>query len=61
VLRRKTFFQTRRGLFFVGVSVFSGEVVVLPVKLVFPSRSLGAHNFFDFCGESLGVRNVRTG
>jgi hypothetical protein len=61
VLRRKTFFQAGRGLFFVGISVFSGEVLVLPVKFVFPSRSLRAHDFFDFCDESHGVRNVRTG
>jgi hypothetical protein len=51
VLRRRTFFQTGRGLFFVEISVFSVEVLVLPVKFVFPSRSLRAH----------GVRNVRTG
>jgi hypothetical protein len=61
VLRRRTVFQTRRGLFFVGISVFSGEVLVLPVKFVFPSRSLRAHDFLDLCGESHGVRNVRTG
>jgi hypothetical protein len=61
VLRRRTFFQTGRGLFFVGISVFSGELLALPVKFVFPSRSLRAHDFLDLCRESHGVRNVRAG